>query len=151
MSKNCNDKPQTNALKESGLLNTLNQCLEEVYKVYFQPQNEPLRVHYRFLSSFAGSIIFLLLAIFVIMIKTVRETNKSDTVIEIVRGLKIDAVFATDQIFIISILFISIFAIVFASVITAGYTKHGAVRYFFSGVILPAFTLICVQTSTNFF
>ena len=39
-----------------------------------------------------------------------------------------------------------LYALIFAIVIASGYSKHGAVRYFICGVILPAFTLIEVQS-----
>lgn len=77
---------------------------------------------------------------------TVRETDKSDTEIEFSRALNIDAVFASDQIFIISFLFISIFAIIFANVITAGYTKHGEVRYFFGSDSAGIHTYLCADS-----
>ena len=38
-----------------------------------------------------------------------------------------------------------LYALIFAIAIASGYSKHGAVRYFISGVILPAFTLIAGQ------
>ena len=34
----------------------------------------------------------------------------------------------------------------FAAVVAFGYSKHGAIRYFVAGVLLPAFTVFVAQT-----
>ena len=152
--ENCHDDTNKHSQQKSALLNTLNKCFEAVYEVYFQPQEKPLPRAKRVLYSLAGSVIFLLTTLVVVILKTPVATEQPGTESSIekpIRPFHIDLVYATELLTTFAVLFTIGFSAIFASVIAAGYSRHGAIRYFVAGVVLPAFTLFSVLTVTDKF
>lgn len=149
MTDNCNDKIKTNSLQKSELLITLNKCFDAVYQVYFQPQEEALSFRFRFLYSLAGSTVFLLVSPISALINSLGDVGRLDPRTHDLFLLFIDTFVVSNFAKLIWVSITLAFASIFAMVIASGYSKHGAIRYFVSGVILPAFTLYSVQVVIN--
>ena len=144
MSKNGSNK--TSVLKESGLSSTLNLCFKAIYEVYFQPQEVALPYYLRFSFSFAGSMIFLHFTVLETGFKLVEIISKSTAEGNAANAAAIGLILSDFSLLLFTLSIGILYGLFFAFVIAAGYSKHGAVRYFISGVILPAFTLLVMQS-----
>ena len=143
-----NGSNKTSCLKESGLSSTIDLCLNAIYEGYFKPQEESLSYLRRLFFSFSGSLIFLHVTLIETGFKTLEiwkllpnRQLKATLPIQ----LPSNAILSDYDLLSFTLGLGILYALIFAIAIASGYSKHGAVRYFISGVILPAFTLIAVQ------
>ena len=134
--------------KEPGLSSTINLCAKAIYEVYFQPRKEALPRHFRFLSSFLGSIIFLQLLITSPVIGALNKRDLLEPSETITRNLNIEIIYSTTSLMLFALSISIVYASIFAIIIATGYSKHGPIRYFIAGIVLPTFTILAVQSVT---
>ena len=154
MADNNNSNPSTNDGNGSRPNDTVGVFLSAIYEVYFQPLESPLTFHSRLLYAFFGSISFFLLKAVTEFITIIKMSNlvinsPGSTVNElndILNNLKILTDLAANPSLILIIISIGgLLSLMFAFVISAGYSKHGPIRYFIAGLLLPAFTYYVSQ------
>ena len=103
------------------------------------------------LFSFLGSLIFLQFTLMETVFKTPEITAQSTTESNAVMQYMIEVVLSDYSILQIAFVIGIPYALIFAFAIAAGYSKHGCVRYFISGVILPAFTLFVARSVSTIY
>ena len=145
MSEKDNNKVKTEQ-KEPDLSSTINLCASAIYEAYFQPRNKALPRHFRFLSSFLGSIIFLQLLITSPVIGALNTRGLIESGENISTNLNIAVAYSTTSIWLFAFSISLVYASIFAIIIAAGYSKHGPIRYFIAGIVLPTFTILAVQS-----
>lgn len=130
------------------LSRTANLCLNSIYEVYFEPLSKPLsetlRRRYSFLGSFTFHIWYVLVQIQqsggLIKEQTLPESTVRTIVLDNLGLILLNP---------LSTLVIGIlFSALYARVIASGYTRHGPIRYFIGGVLLPAFVLFLAHAGS---
>ena len=129
----------------TGANNTFNLILKTLFEIYVEPRPEPLSFIMRLIYSFLGSATFLFFtdSIDLIVPKTNLGSSQPES-LNFYFQLRNIEMFELLPFFDNIILFI--LALMFAIVNANGYSKHGSIRYFIGGLLLPAFALVVARS-----
>ena len=114
---------------------TLQQLINSVYEIYFQPLPCPMNAFWRFLNAFLGAISIFGTSLYF----------HFEFVSEFIKDVLDPS--ASKIFFFMLLLFASIISVFFALLVSFAKTKHGPIRIYLSGLLLSAFVVFVVRAT----
>ena len=116
------------------------KLLDAVHQTYFQPLDEPLKKGARFLYSMLGSFSFFLATPLVL---EARSGGIGDDSFESV-------ILGHGDAFLTYCIFVAFLSCFYAWIISAAQTRHGPVRLYISGILLPVLLVSLARIAWSF-